>query len=285
MQLRSRSVSNSENSNQSKMISNDDLMEVLLSNKADLSTLKANMESMQYEIQELKNEQKDIVKTVENLTERADENHKAIFTGDNCIKSELEKTKNALLRTQISVVNSQFNSMQYNVLVYNVPEKLTAVGGGKKRETQADSIEKAFFVLEEVFGIEDARETISLSTAHRLPTTSAGACRPLIFKLSYLSDKSILWDAITNVKDYNQHRDDNQKIRVQMVQLPPKLARDKQSLLTDYMKAREEGKRPKWRYLKKTGVYCYIVNNVYYKPKVDYFLNDFVNETNMQNES
>ena len=51
------------------------------------------------------------------------------------------------------------------------------------------------------------------------------------------------------------------------------------------MKAREEGKRPKWRYLKKTGVYCYIVNNVYYKPKVDYFLNDFVNETNMQNES
>ena len=134
--------------------------------------------------------------------------------------------------------------------------------------------------MEDVFGIEDARDNIQLSTAHRLRTTTTGACRPLIFKLLYLSDKSILWDNISNIKVYNQRRNDGQKVHVQMVQLPAKLAHDKQSLLPDYMKARDEGKTPKWRFLKNSGEYCYVIDKVYFKPKVDYFIHDFVRPSN-----
>lgn len=57
------------------------------------------------------------------MTNRADEDYKAIFDGDTCIKTELDNTKKALKKSQVTVVNNQFNSMQYNVLVYNVPEK------------------------------------------------------------------------------------------------------------------------------------------------------------------
>ena len=64
-----------------------------------------------------------------------------------------------------------------------------------------------------------------------------------------------------------------------MIQLPAKLANDRNSLQDDYDKARNNGDGPKWRYLKKSGQYCYTIGNTYFKPKVDYFLHEYVRKT------
>ena len=60
-----------------------------------------------------------------------------------------------------------------------------------------------------------------------------------------------------------------------MDQLPAKLAHDKQSLLSAFKAERLAGNKPKWRFLKKSGVYCYELDGVYYKPKIDHFLHVF----------
>ena len=277
-QLRNRLISLNQDQERDSIVMGDetctnaDLMRVLLSNKDDLATLKNEMKAMQFDIANIKTEQAELSTQVQEIGTRLSDCEREVLTDPDSIKSKLKLTQEALRRTQISALKTEYNSMQYNIIVYNMHEKITQQ---QKREDQSDSIDRAYFVLEEVLGIENARTTIKLSTAHRLPTTVLGARRPLIFKLANLSDKEILWSNIKNVKVYNNDVIDSEKIHVQMVQLPAKLAHDKQSLLTDFMKARDAKKGPKWRFLKKSGTYCYQIDETYYKPTVDYFLHVF----------
>ena len=60
-----------------------------------------------------------------------------------------------------------------------------------------------------------------------------------------------------------------------MNQLPAKLAHDKQSILCAFREAHQVENKPKWRFLKKSGMYCSELDGVFYKPKIDHFLHDF----------
>ena len=281
-QLRSRTVSIGEvnarkknnmagdnNGNNEKQYTNNDLMAILLGNQQTLATITTDVAKIQTDLSSVKLRQNELISQVDDVDARLESVERDVNEGDDCIKNRLDITMKALRRTQISCINSEYQSMLYNVIVYNM--KVTGT-----REKQADSINNAYYVLENCFNLPNARSTIPLSTAHRLPSTKGR--QPLIFKLSKLSDKQILWDNIKQVKVFNNSRPDEEKLSIQMVQLPRKLAHDKSSLQNGYDKAREDELSPKWRFLKKSGQYCYVVNNVYYKPTVDYFLHEFVSK-------
>ena len=175
-------------------------------------------------------------------------------------------------RSQIAHTKSQYKSMAYNAIAHGVTEVLN---GGETWETCSNSTDCAYSILENVFSISNARDTIPIVIAHRLPSTKPGH-KPLIFKLASMEHKDILWNHIKNVKKYNESVAPNRKVSIQMVQLPEKLAHDKQSLQADFDVARTDNLSPKWRYLKNSGVYCYIIGSDYFKPKLDYYIHKYV---------
>lgn len=257
--------------------SNNELMKILLDNNAGIQLMRDEMATMKAEMTEMKETQASLTTRMNDVDERVSDFDKAVLTGDGCIKNKLELTVKALRRAQIASIKNEYNSMSYNVIVHNVKEKITgtdARGNALTRESQTNSIQCAYEVIENVFGIEQASSKIPLVTAHRLPTTS-GKRPPLIFKLAKLSDKEKLWNNISNVKTFNELLVDAHKVFVQMTQLPAKLAHDKASLLDAYKQARTDNKNPKWRYLKKSGQYCYVIGKQMYKPEVDYFLHEY----------
>ena len=87
---------------------------------------------------------------------------------------------------------------------------------------------------------------------------------------SYIKDKDILWQNIRNVGRYNDLNIDD-KVYVDMTQLPEKLAKDKESLLNDYLKAKKDEKSPKWKYDRSRGQYCYVIGGKFFRPKQDFF--------------
>ena len=267
------SVDNTSGMIAGKTYSNNDIMAAILKNQGVLATITNDVAKIQEDIGTLKTKNLELSNQVNDVDGRLD-NLQSEVTGEDGIKEKLNLTMAALRKSQISAVKSDYNNMQYNIIVRNMREVIT---GGESQETQSNSIECAYIVLETVFRISNARNTIVLSTAHRLPSIKGR--RPLIFKLARLSDKKTLWDNITNVKTFNHTKADSEKIYVQMIQLPAKLANDRNSLQDDYDKARNNGDGPKWRYLKKSGQYCYTIGNTYFKPKVDYFLHEYVRKT------
>ena len=90
-------------------------------------------------------------------------------------------------------------------------------------------------VVNNVLEIPDAREFI-IKDCHRLPASKGR--RPLIFKLNSMLDKQKIWDHIAKLKSYNQHRDENTAIFIEMNHLPRKLHKDKQSLLNNCSRKR-----------------------------------------------
>ena len=287
MELRSGSVSSIDNivisgrrKKQSTNMSTiqysiNDVMEQVLKNGRVIDGIEADISALKMDVSKVKKEHAEMSTTVNNVVTRLDKVELDVNTGDDCLRNKVQLTMDALRRTQIATVDSQYHSMQYNVIAYNVKLRLA---DGKTRESNDKSVDCAYHVLENCFGIHDARTTIPLSIAHRLPSTSITSRPPLIFKLLYLSDKQRLWANIKQVKDYNKDRLANDKISIQMIQLPSKLAHDKQSLKDDFDAARNAGDKPKWRYIRNSGQYCYTINEVYYKPKVDYFLHKFVSK-------
>ena len=292
--LRSRSVSTAVNTNSRKPskpkknmaggnddaatgsvvnYSNNDIMAVLLQNQGKLAVITRDVAKIQHDITELSSQQAELTNRVDDVEGRLSNIELEVNNGDDCINKKLELTLKALRRTQISSVNAEFASMQYNIIVYNMRETLI---GTATREKQADSINHAYYVLEKCFGLPNARSSIPLSTAHRLPATKGRS--PLIFKLGKLSDKQTLWDNISHIKSFNNSREEGEKLSIQMEQLPKKLAHDKSSLQEAYDTARDDGLSPKWRFHKKSGQYCYIIDNIYYRPQIDYFLHEFVSK-------
>ena len=217
--LRSRSVSTAVNTNSRKPskpkknmaggnddaatgsvvnYSNNDIMAVLLQNQGKLAVITRDVAKIQHDITELSSQQAELTNRVDDVEGRLSNIELEVNNGDDCINQKLELTLKALRRTQISSVNAEFASMQYNVIVYNMRETLI---GTATREKQADSINHAYYVLEKCFGLPNARSSIPLSTAHRLPATKGRS--PLIFKLGKLSDKQTLWDNISHIKAFN----------------------------------------------------------------------------------
>ena len=246
-----------------KQVTNNELMAVLMSNKDELSTIRNDIKKINRDHDVLKADVKVLRDDMDTL--KAEVNRLKV------VETDFNRTKDAYLRSQITAVKSIYNSMQYNVIVHKLDEQLD---DGDDNETTANSIERATYVIRDIFRINTSIN-IDISTAHRLPSTKAGA-KPLIFKLAKLSDKQLLWKNIANVKLYNNSVPATKKVSIQMIQLPPKLANDKSSLQADFDKERSDGNTPKWRYLKSSGIYCYEVKGTYYKPKVDHFLHKYV---------
>ena len=188
-------------------------------------------------------------------------------------KKNLEKTDNALKKHQIQSLVNEYNSKEYNIILYNIP----GIGKTEKRLT---SKKKVVETLQNALLLNEA-DSINIRNCHRLPGTH-GKRLPLIFKVSTMFEKDLIWDHIANLKTYNNTRQDDDKIFVDMNHLPKKLKADKLSLLTDYKTARNDDKNPKWRFDKKTGEYCYVIDNKYYRPKTNNFFL-VSNETEDQN--
>ena len=255
-----------------KVYSNNDIMKVLLQNQANLSSITTDIATIKGDITGMKRDHTELNDKVNALTDRV----RTLETETERLKTvetNVNLTMEAHCNSQITAVKTLYNSMAYNVIVRNLSEVLE---GNEKWETTSKSIERAYYVLENIFNIERAND-ITLATAHRLPSTKAGP-KPLIFKLAKLHDKKILWDHIKNIKKFNATMTEGHKVYVQMVQLPAKLAQDRASLQEDYDIAVANGSSPKWRYLKKSGQYCYVIDNMYYKPKVNYFIHKYVSE-------
>ena len=281
----SSSISNTENKSTTKgkctmtatgegELQLSDLMKVLLSNQDNIKHITKDISSIKDDISTMKRNHVKLNTKVDGIDARV-MNLEAEVQRMKSVETDCKVIMEAHCRSQITAVKAQYNSMAYNVIAYNVEESLAH---GETWEKTLDSVDRAYYVLEKVFKIDNARD-IPLVTAHRLPSSKTGP-RPLIFKFLRLSDKSLLWDNIKNVKKYNDAAANGKNIFVQMIQLPEKLAHDKASLLADFNTAREENQKPKWRFLRKSGIYCYEIGNKQFKPKVNYFLHKFVSDKN-----
>ena len=148
----------------------------------------------------------------------------------------------AVRRMEIAAIRNEENSRRFNVIAYNVPE------GHSTHESRKISFEKMYDLLGNVFGIDNPN-IINISEAHRLPTKSSEGRKPLIFKLTSMLHKDILWDHLPNVKKYNEGKPKSDKISINMTHLPSKLVKDKDDLMDIYVEAKANGKSPKWRYI------------------------------------
>ena len=281
-QLRSRNISISSATNETvcKMgevddneYTNNDIMRVLMSNKCNLERIEADIATIKTDITEVKRDHKALEERV-TVVEHDMADVKASVTRLQKVETDFNILKDAYNRSQISAVKQTFNSMQYNIIVRNYPE---FIAQNATTETHAKSMEHAIEIINNVFDV-GTDVNIPIATAHRLPSTKAGP-KPLIFKLVKLSDKQKLWDNIANIKKYNARLSYDRKVSIQMIQLPEKLANDKNSLQADFNTARSNGLNPKWHYMKRSGVYCYKVGNTTFKPKVNHFMNKYIRDS------
>ena len=121
-------------------------------------------------------------------------------------------------------------------------------------------------------GLDIDPDKINIVEAHRLPTKREVGRKPLIFKLSSMQHKDVIWNSLKNFDAFNATKRDGNKIKINMTHLPKKLAKDREDLFDTYDKLKGEGKNPKWRYIKSTGDYCIKVNNRLIRSPNDNFM-------------
>ena len=255
-----------------------DVMEQLLDNKSDIRALSHSIESMKTSIsnveQQVNDVKSDLAKVIEDVSDAKvdhialsgrvqDLEDAATSTDDSvaAVTSLCQQNKRTIEKLQIANINNVFRSMQCNVIAQNVCEV--------ENESNEECMKQVHNVINNVFKIKS--KDIAISVAHRMGKPNVNGRRPIIFKLARRSDKDILWKNIKNVATYNSTFKSN-RVFIDMTQLPKKLANDKDSLMEDFKLAKKAGNDPKWKYDKEKGQYCYIVDNTYYRPKVDFFL-------------
>ena len=167
-----------------------------------------------------------------------------------------KKYKDAIERTKIAGVMTEFKSRELNVIINNVAQT-------DEEEKSTDSLAKAQSVIRDVLKVE---ESVEITHAHRLPKGGSALRRPLIIKVASMFEKDKLWSKIKNVQLFNDGKEKEDKIYVEMVHLPNKLFIDKMSLKDDFKRKKRAGKKPYWRLDSQNGEYCYKVGGVWYRP-------------------
>ena len=228
-----------------------DIMEILKSMQPSIQKL----DTIEADVKQIKLDIGCLQSNVTTLNERVD----ALEDRDT---TTINKCNDALEELQIANIRSEYNSRQYNVKIYNRPQT-------KSNETPEDCLDEVKSVLSNILEIPNV-DTIRFANAHRLPAKGENR-KPIIFKLSNMHDKRVIWKNIKKINKYNTGRADASKVFIDMDDLPEKLRKDKKSLLDDYKEARYDNKKPKWRFVKSTGNYCYYIGDVCYKPKVNNF--------------
>ena len=178
---------------------------------------------------------------------------------------EIQRFKLATRKAEIAQIISEANSREYNITIGNMPMT-------EEYEDKETSVEKVQSVLNTVLNIPDVNKIV-IKNAHRLPSKNKEGRKPLIFKLSTQMDKDIIWRHLPALVTYNAGRAFKDKVFIDMNNLPAKLARDRAELLDAYKLARNEGKKPRWRFVKDINKnmcdYCYVIGSTYYHPKND----------------
>ena len=255
-----------------------DVMEQLLENKSALATISTSVEKMEglidrafTEIRTVKDDLESVKKDISSINSNYKELSGRVSQIDQLVAekdvaiatvtSQSDQNARAIEKLQISNVNTIYKSMQSNVILQNVEEL--------EDETNDECLNMVNNVINDVFQVDHTR--ISISVAHRMGSANVNGRRPIIFKLAKLSDKGVLWDNINNVSVYNT-ANRSRKVFVEMTQLPKKLANDKASLIDDFNAAKTAGLKPKWRYDKVNGQFCYVIGEKFYRPKVNFFL-------------
>ena len=170
-------------------------------------------------------------------------------------------------KCEIAQIISEYNTRQYNVTFDNV-----LMHG--EYEDKGVSVQKVQHILSNILKIPDANKII-IADAHRLPSANESGRKSLIFKLVKMTDKTKIWDHLEELKAWNQQCETKDKLYVNMTNLPAKLARDRKELLDNYKHARNNGLKPKWRFLKNVMKnqceYGYKIGSTFYGPKNDNF--------------
>ena len=182
----------------------------------------------------------------------------------NEISSVKEQYQEAIKKTQISQVASEYSSKRFNIIIRNYPQDETNAW-----ESKEDSVKICRKVLKTVLRIPRA-DSIGIADAHRLYASKGR--RPIILKLQTLVDKNKIWDCIANIKVYNEQQTISEKLKIDMVHLPEKLSRDKADLWSEYWEEKRHGHKPKWWFDVKAGQYCFKVNKNVFRPAHDNFL-------------
>lgn len=272
------SESTMQNENKDKEITLKDIMNLLEENQKELQTIKASqnsmmvqMESVTKDITEIKTELNDLKTTVTvvetdvaNVKRRVEISEGAIHENSIAVTNLMSKEESqakAIRQLQVDQVYMQWRSMRHNVIVHNVPD-------GGANETDEDCMELVRKVLRDNFKVNPT--SINIAVAHRLKKQNVNNRRGIIFKLAVLKQKDILWNNIKNNTIYNNLHP-NDKIFIDMTQLPEKLAKDKQSLQEKFFAAKNDHLNPKWRYDRNKGEYCYVIGHTYYRPRVNFF--------------
>ena len=185
----------------------------------------------------------------------------------NVMASDEANKQDAIRRNEMQSIRLEQQSKKYNMILGNIKEKKNP-NSRYQGETREQSIAIVKNVLTNVLKICDANEII-IADAHRLPGKTPGR-RNLIFKVTQMSHKQLIWDKLSVLSTYNSYQAPEEKVYIDMNQLPAKLVRDKISLKPRHKNLKDEKKEPKWYYDKKTVEYCIRVGETIYRP-VDNF--------------
>ena len=213
-------------------------LELNLKKLEKLDTIEAKLDAVDLKVTNL-----DV--KVTHLDAKVDRMEKRVAAVENQTQKqcrEIDYFKEATRKAEISQIISEMNSREYNITIGNLPQ----AGDYEDKEV---SVEKVQSVLNTVLNIPNV-DKIVIRNAHRLPARKVGDRKPLIFKLSTQTDKDIIWRHLPALVTYNADREFKDKVFIDMNNLPAKLARDRAELLDDYKSARNDGKKPKWRFVK-----------------------------------
>ena len=230
--------------------------------KEILSTVRENKQTLSEnckKLEELETKFSNLSTVVSNLEKRVDiVEGKGDVTANTC-----DQLYNAMRTMEIINIRNEENSRRFNVIAYNVPQS-------SDHESRETSITKVHEILADVFRLDNPNG-INVCEAHRLPNKSGKGRKPLIFKLTSMVHKDILWRHISNAKLYNDAVTENERISINMTHLPAKLSKDKEDLKEKFDEAKVAGKKPKWRYIKSTGQYCLKIGDKLIKSPNDNF--------------
>ena len=233
------------------------LKEILTTVKENKQTLSDNCKKLE----DLESKFNTLATDVSNVERRVD----VVERKNNVAADTNIQLCNAVRAIEINNIRNEENSRRFNVVAYNVLQNST------DHESRETSIAKVYEILADVFRLDNPN-AIHVCEAHRLPTKSGKGRKPLIFKLSSMVHKDILWNHLPNVKAYNSAVTDGEKITINMTHLPTKLSKDKEDLKVKYDEAKLAGKKPKWRYIKSTGEYCLKIGDKLLKSPNDNFI-------------
>ena len=226
-----------------------------------LDTIEKKLDTVDLKVSNLDLKLIALEKKVNGMDERV-----KIVEADVELLSKAEKEyKMAMRKCEIAQIIAEENTRKYNIVIDNLPMS------GKYEEKDV-SVQKVHSVLSNVLKIPNANNIV-IADAHRLYKESGR--KPLIFKLAKMTDKNKIWDHLRTLQAYNHDHNPDAKVYLNMNNLPAKLARDRKELLDDYKLARDDNRKPKWRFVKNVQdnicEYCFKVGDTLYRPKSDNF--------------